>query len=433
MSHQISRVFDRPFTSRPISRFVLIIGILAGVVSIATAPLLNPDQISLASDVYVYAARSMLDGESIYGVHPPNRPGYFFLYPPVVVYLFVPHALLGSDRAAFLLQTGLNVLAAGGTAWIIYRALRRRGMNPTTRDLAILFGFVLVSPYGAIHLVNGQVTLWLGLLLALGLFALEGGRQRVAGVAFAVAAIFKVFPAVIGLWLLRRRAYRAVLVALATGIGAIAIGWMLLGTDTTSTYFSDVLLGRYGGYTFEGTPDPGRSTGGIRRQIAAVFGVGPPISTAIALGVLVPVLGYLYRTVDTDQRRQAAVLGTVVCTLLFLPLQPLYFPLLVYPLVLLIYILPPGRPRSVVLLGTLVSFVQVGYEEALTMVAVVVSNPSLLSAIETSLGRAFTFILPPTAGMWLLLLGCILVVRDANRSTGGESPVGYRETTHNTR
>lgn len=364
----------------------------------------------------------MLEGASIYGTHPPGRPGYYFIYPPIVVVIFIPHALLGSDLAAFSLQTVLNVLAAGGTAWIVYQALQRRRVDSSIGDLGILFGFVLASPYGAIHLINGQVTLWMGFLIALGLYALEDGRQRLAGSAFAGAAILKVFPAVLGLWLLRRRAYRAVFVALLTGIGAIAIGWMMLGTGTSMTYFSEVLLGRYGGYTFDGIPDPGVSTGGIRRQIAALFDVGPPITTVIAIVVIVPILGYLYKDVDSDRRRLATVLGTVVGTLLFLPLQPLYFPLIVYPLAVLLYTIPPGGTRVVVLAGTLLSFLHVGYEEALAMSTVVVSDPVILSMIRTALDGIFTVILPPTAGMWLLLFGCILVHRDENRMSHGPAP-----------
>ncbi len=367
----------------------------------------------LASDVYFYAAEALLSGEDIYEVTPPDRPGFHYIYPPVVVFAFVPHALLNSPVAAYALQTVLNLAFAVGIAALLWRALSRRGVSLSRLDAGLFFGFALCSAHSAISLINGQVNIPLAFAFALGLDALDQRRQRLAGFAFAAAALVKVFPAVLGLWLLRRRAWQGVGVAVATGITGILLGLFALGPDVTITYFTEVLTGRYDG--FDGAPEPTRSRDGLQRQLAALFGLGPPYLTPLAAALLAPVLASLYLDIETDSQQQAAALGTILVTLLFFPLQRLYMVLLVFPFVLLLYRLPPGRPRTLLVVGALVSFVRIDFtlaEVALTTVPLpAVLESVLLSGAE----RFFQVILPPTLGMWLLLAACVLVQYESKR------------------
>lgn len=389
------------------TRLVLLLGVLSGLASVVATPLVGPEQFMLASDVYYYAAEALLAGEDIYEVTPPDRPGYHYIYPPVVVFAFVPHALLGSPAAAYVVQTVLNVAFAAGIAAVIWRALARRDVPLTRLDAALVFGFALVSAHSAISLINGQVNIPLAFALALGFDALDRGRQRLAGVAFAAAALVKVFPAAVGLWLLRRRAWRSVAAAVALGISGLLVGLLALGPDLTVTYFTEVLTGRYDG--FDGVPEATRGRDGAQRQVAALTGLGPPYVTLLAALALAPVLGYLYLDVGTDRQRQAAILGTLLVTLLFFPLQRLYMVLFVFPLVVLLYDLPPGRPRTLLVVGALVSYLRIEYA---LVEAVVVPLP-LPGVVESGLLSAtewfFQLILPPTLGMWLLLGACVLV------------------------
>lgn len=400
-----------PGTPAPGStRLVLLLGILSGLSSLVATPFVTPDQFMLASDVYYYAGEALLSGGDIYAVDPPGRPGYHYIYPPVVVLTFVPHVLLGTPVGAYAIQTVLNALAAGGIALILWRALTRRGLALDRFDAVLLYGFALVSTHSAISLVNGQVNIWLGFGIAVGVDALDRNRTELAGVAFGLVALVKVFPAVLGLYLLRRRAFRGVAVATAIGVAGLVVGFFALDPDVTVTYFSEVLTGRYDG--FDGAPDPTQTRGGAQRQIAAIFGLGPPYLTPLAGLALAPVLAYLYTDIGTDIQRQTAILGTILVTLLFFPLQRLYMVLFVAPLVLVLYSVPAGRARSTLLLGALVSFARLDFslvEVALTSVPLpgAVQSP-LLTAIE----GLFRVVLPPTLGMWLLLLGCVLVTSD---------------------
>lgn len=399
------------------SRFVLVCGILAGLTGFVAIPFVSPEQFMLASDVYYYAAESLLNGGAIYDVAPPDRPGYHYIYPPIIVFTFIPHALTGSPLAAYAIQTALNVAFAGGIAGVLWRALSRRGIALSRVDGFLLFGFAAISSYSAITLVNGQVTIWLGFAIALGLDFLDRNRGTLAGVAFALTALVKVFPAALGLWLVRRREKRGVGVAIGVGLAGLLAGALVVGPDVTSTYLTDVLTGRYDG--FNGAPDPTQTRDGAQRQIAALSGLGPPYLTPLAGLALAPVLGYLYLDIETELQRQATILGTILVTLLFLPLQRLYMILFVFPLVVLLYQLPGGRPRRVLLFGALVSFVRIDYslvEMALTGLPLGQLTAPLLSVSE----RLFEIVLPPTFGMWLLLVACVLIHIESENQTNSQ-------------
>jgi len=388
---------------------VLLAGVLSGLNGLVMLPFASPEQFMLASDVYRHAADAMLAGEAFYAVSPPRLPGYTFIYPPVVILLFVPHALVDSALGAYAIQFLLNVACGLGTTVIVARALGRRGRTLSRIDWGLLVAFVLVSAHSAITLANGQVTIPLGFAFALGFDALDRNREAAAGTAFAAAALVKVFPAAIGLWLLRRRAWRGVAAAIAAGLGGLALGALVLGPDVTATYVQDVLLGRLEGETYDGAPAPDQTVGGAQRQLAALTGLGSSVLGLAAVAVVAPIAAGLYRRVDTDARRQAAILGTILCLLLAIPLQRLYMPLFAFPLLVLLYTLPSSRARTVLILGALVSFVRVNYELAAGTVEKLPLPPALTGPALSLLEAFYTVVLPTTLGMWLMLAGCLLV------------------------
>jgi len=404
------------------ARLVLGLGILSGLSGFATTPFVSPEQFTLASDVYLTAADALLSGGDIYAVTPPDRPGYHYIYPPIVVLAFLPHALIGSSIGAFAVQTALNAGAGLGLTVLVVRALERRGLDVARLDWVLIAGFALLSAHSAITLINGQVTVPLAFAFAVGFHALEanretiGGalavhRETIAGAAFAAAALVKVFPAAIGLWLLRIRARRAVAAAIATGLGGLALGALVLGPDLTVTYVQDVLLGRYEGHDFHGAPAPGETTGGTQRQIAVLTGLGSPVTALLALLVLVPAVVPLYRRIDTDVRRQAAILGTILATLLFMPLQRLYMPLFVFPLLVLLYTLPGGRARTVLVAGTLLTYLRIEYGVVAAGIELLPLPAGIESVALSVAENLFTFVLPTTLGLWILLGACLLCSR----------------------
>jgi hypothetical protein len=203
-----------------------------------------------------------------------------------------------------------------------------------------------------------------------------------------------------------------VALALAVGVAGLLAGLLALGPDVTVTYLTDVLTGRHD--SFDGAPDPMQTRGGAQRQVAALFGLGQPYVMPVAGLALAPVLGYLYLDIETARQRQATALGTILVVLLFLPLQRLYMILFVFPLVVLLYQLPGGRARRLLLLGALVSFARTESSivtGTLTALPLGGLEAPLVAAVEGS----FAVVLPPTLGMWLLLGSCVLIHYDARR------------------
>ena len=395
------------------TRILLLVGCFAGLTTYVMTPLERPDQVMLATDVYRHAVAAFLEGGALYENPPPERPGYNYLYPPITVLAFIPHAIVGSLTTAFLFQTLLNILAALGTGLLIFRALERRDLAVTQVDLALIWAFLLLSTYGAIQFLNGQINLWLALALAIGFDAMDRDRERVVGIAFAVAALFKVFPAIVGLWLLRLRAYRAIGAAIATGLGGLLLGALVFGPELTVTYLSDVLLGRFEGATYDGRPAPDDSVDGIHRQLAAIWPDGTRFHSLVGLLVIGALLAGAMIDVRDRVNRDAAALATIVAILLYLPVQPLYFPLITFPLFMLLYTDLPVIPRRLLVLGTLLTFVHI-QQEAVEMWFVWVPAPAWFTTpVESASAGLFTVILPPTLGLWIMLLACVAIQLEA--------------------
>lgn len=397
------------------TRLLLATGVVAGIWSGATLAVTQPEQLTLASDVYYHAARAALAGEDFYATTPPGLPGYRFIYPPVVMLGFLPHALLGSPAAAYALQTTLNLLAIAGISWVLLDALGRRDVPIDRADRWLVVGFVAAGSWSTGQLVMGQTTLWLALAVAVGLAALERCRDGRAGVAVALAALVKLFPATIGLWFLRQRRYRAVGTALATGLGGLLLGVVVFGPDVTHQYLAEILVERFRGQTFDGVPDPTRNHVTVRRQLAFVLGGGSPLITPLAFAVVGLPVAVCYRDVSTDVRRLTAVLATLVGTLLVLPLQSLYFSLLLYPAVLLAFALPGSRARFLFVAGTLATFVSLDPSGVATLLG---ATPNWLATPVVAASReVFSVVLPPTVGMWLVLAGCVAAHLGADETT----------------
>lgn len=397
-------------TSQLVARLLLLAGVLAGLGNFVLLPVANPEQFQLASDVYYYAAEGLLAGEDIYEVAPPDRPTYSFLYPPIVILVFLPHAILDGTTLAFAIQTSLNVAFAIGLAIVTWRALQRRDVPITSLDKSLIVGFMLVSAHAAINVVNGQVNIWLGFAIAVGFDALDRDRERLAGLAFALAALVKVFPAILGVWLLRNRAWYGVAVAITTGVAGLLAGLVAFGPELTVTYLEDVLLGRLQEETFDGRPDPTVTTDGLPRQLAAL-GLTGTASTIVGLLILGPVLLAIYHDMSTDRQRIAAMLATVIVTILLFPLPTLYFPFLAFPLVVLFYTLEAGPARALVVAGTLLSYIRADVTIAADVIRTIPLPSGVESAALSATEALFVFVLPPTLGLWLLLGACLCIAR----------------------
>ena len=398
----------RGFVAAHAARLLLAVGALAGVPAVVVFPRANPEQVALASDVYYAAGRALLDGQPVYDVG--------FLYPPPVAVAFLPNALLGDTTLAYAYQILAGVLALAAVAAVGVRLAERAGARLDRTDRALVAAAVLVSPPSVVNLVNGQVNPALAAAVGAGALALEADREWASGAAFGAAALVKVFPALVGPWLLRQRAWRAVAAATAVGVGVLLAGLPVFGVGAYETFATTVLTGEANVATFPDGPDPSEPYATVRRQFAALWpGLSGAQLLAASLAVLAPFVAAANRVTATATDRLVGLHAVLVAILVAFPLEPFYA-VLAYPtLVPLLYALD-GTPRGLFLAGALLTIAPVTLGDVALVASLPVFPQAVADAVVAAAETLFTYVRLPTVGAFLMLVGCAL---QQHRSAGG--------------
>ena len=182
---------------------------------------------------YWLAGRHVLAGQALYtaaqlaGPFEPQALGQFlYLYPPFLAVLVAPIAgLFPTYGTAMALWSALGALIAAGVALAVGRD---EGLIRDRRNAAWLLGAAFVFPPLVAELILGNVHVLLLGLLAVGWLATRDrtpGAQAVAGVAVGIAALIKLFPAIVLVWLAVTGRWRAV--AWAVG-GAVTLALLTI-------------------------------------------------------------------------------------------------------------------------------------------------------------------------------------------------------------
>lgn len=394
-------------------RVVLAVGLLLGFGYAAFVLTARPHQLGVDYVVYHVAAEAFLRGEPFYGVTPAGLPDLFrYVYPPVTILAFAPLALLGGWEAGFVLHTLLTVVAGVGTAWLTVDYLTGAGVSLARIDRLLIGGYAVASVHAMPSLVYGQVNHHLTLAVTVGFLALARERERLSGAALGLAALWKLFPAALGVWLLVRRRVGAVLAAVATGLGLTLLGLVAFGADTTRAYVETAILPRTAPADFAGGLPPGETYLTLRRPISHLLsGVDPSLYGPLAALVCAPVLAALYRDVDARVPWLCGVFGTVAVVLLVFPSYPVYALLLTFPLVALLYLFPPGRPRRLFLAGALLSNVSIRYDEVADALALADAPPGVTAVVDAVVRPLFTYVTPPLVGICVMLGACVWLRR----------------------
>lgn len=174
------------------------------------------------SFTYLAAGERLNDGHPLYALSPGDRPvdmhapfwNVPLLSPPPIAVLMRPFALLPGDVGAYT-WWALCLVAIGGS---ILALVRRR---PITTALAV---GVLAIPI-AYEIGVGNLNSVVLAMLVGAWYLLARGRDRVAAVPLAAAALLKVTPAIMLWWLVTQRRWsgaRAFLVA-AGGLAIVSV------------------------------------------------------------------------------------------------------------------------------------------------------------------------------------------------------------------
>ncbi|NHN61285.1 MULTISPECIES: glycosyltransferase family 87 protein [Halorussus] len=393
-----------------------------GIVGLAATVARHPAKIGMDLQVYYFAAKAALSGADFYAAAPPAHPTYGYVYPPVTLPVFYPFALFGSWRAAFAAFTLLNVAAALATAALLVDYVERYRQPLARLDRALIAGFVLLSLHSASTLLYGETNYFLVLALVAGFRWLDAaettdvgaetrgwlGDEAKAGVAFALPAVVKLFPAAVGLWLLRRRAWRAVAAATATGVGAFALGVAAFGVDAHLTYLDVAVRPRLSSEEFAGGLDPAAAMVTLRRPLSVLLpDLDPSLYGPLAFLLLAPVVAYCYRRIDGPVERLVAVFATMAAIVVGFPSLLLYAVFLVFPLVPLLYLLERGPARRLFVAGAFVSNVAV----TLANVRALVGATPIPAGVLDVATPVLTLGTPTLYGVVLMLAACALAVR----------------------
>jgi hypothetical protein len=381
----------------------------------------RPATVGLDYRVFHAASEAALAGRDFYAVSPADS-SFQYLYPPVTVLSFVPLAALDGWVPGYLALTALSLVASALAARVLCRHVASLGHTVPPAERVLVGAWLTVSTPAALSLVYGQTNHLAVAGLVVGLAGLLGGRDRLAGVVLALPAYLKVLPGVVGLYLLRRRAPRAIGAGLGTALALTAVGVAVFGPDLHLTYLTEVLVARRDTAAFVGGLDPAAEYVTLRRPLSVVFPAADPALYAVgAAALLFPVLAALYWRVETHTDRVVALHGTLVVGLLVVPSLLLYAAFLAFPLVVLLYELPAGRARRLFVAGGLLTNLSVSFDGIRQLFGAVPLGAAGREWLLSLFRPVFTVGTPVLYGCLLSLAGCLVYRWTRRRATRPES------------
>jgi hypothetical protein len=326
----------------------------------------------------------------------PNSP---YVYPPALAVALLPLTFVSAHTAG-LIWLGLIAASVLATAFLLARfILPTRGgyVIPVAVGLAALM--TLFQPVRTV-LSTGQIDSVLLLLLTASLVAF-GRRTAWAGVWLAVAVAIKPTLGILLLFLLWKRAYRAML-SFAAVSAVLLLPWLLVGWNGILDY---VAVAQYwSSPTFGATPVNQAPYGFLLRLFTVNAFTAPLVDAPViarllqlvVIGVVAALLGWTVRRQEVPMHRLSLEYGLAVTAALLTGTlsEDNHFTYLVLPMVAAAGALLVG-PRT---------GLKVGLLAALVLVAAYLSQPGL-TAIDLA---NFEYWQAPVHGWKVLMTGAHL-------------------------
>lgn len=190
--------------------------------------------------VYVWGGNAVTEGLRLYLAQDGT---VWFTYPPFAAILFIPI----SDIPVVLSRLAWEVASVAALAYASYITLKLAGYRPSWRVTAavIAIGMTLQPMYSTLFL--GQVNLFLLALVLADIWRIARGRT--AGVGIGLAAAIKLTPLIFIPLLLFGRRKRDGLIAIATFLASVLVGYLIVPGDSGLYWLHDLTdTARVGGY-----------------------------------------------------------------------------------------------------------------------------------------------------------------------------------------
>jgi len=399
------RQYDRLYC-----KLVLVIFITQGL-AVATYIILFPSTRAGDFQTFYFAAEWALDNEPFVGRPTPTEAGNAWVFPPIVVLYFVPFSLLLDNIvSAYLLQVVIIIAISIIITYLLVAYIKNKGVVLDRLDIAIIGISVLISPFSIMNIAQGQMNAHVAALIIGGLLWSEQGKEKLTGVAFGLAALIKIWPTVLGIWLLWKRQLSAVGAAIATGISGMVAGIYLLGLDTFTTWVNFVSTDRARLQNLHEWVTPDSAMIALERTAAALIDGLSPIYYLLIILVPMTILSVTVAR-NTERSTPAIMTVTAITAYAFMILPSTGVPYLYYlavPTIGAIFLLPPDAAREKILLsgGLIIGGIPVGLEEIQAVfhrVGISLHDGRVLKTI-------FTATPPPIIGLLLLATGYTLIL-----------------------
>lgn len=315
-------------------RSPLFIGIVLGLVAGVYMIFLSSFDIGADFKAYYYAARAWLNGGNIYSAASPTDPGKTFVYLPATLLWFLPFGLFPEWWQAYLFIFLISVIGSIWFAHMLIGVIEDRGVMLSRIDKGLIVSFLTLSTFSVPNLLHGQINLLLGVAIGAGLIAQVEKKPRLAGLLIGLAATIKLFPTIIGVWFLYKRDWQALGAAILTGLAHIILSVVVFGRETTATFFFEIIPQRFAANSSGGFP-PDQSMITIRQPLSNVFGLNGVILSLVALTIGGIIVLSIFRFSDETLTK---ILALVIAMLISLPSYFIYTPIVIFPIVPLLYL-----------------------------------------------------------------------------------------------
>lgn len=396
-------------------RAIWLVGIAAGSMYLGAFFWLFPVSPDFDIQAYYVAGRFARLGEPFVGWNITSSPlltDKAYVYTPITVLVFMPYGLLPSWAFAYVLHLGILILALLGVGLVTLRLLEREGLALDGVDRWLVVGFCVLSIPAVLPLSGGNIDPIALLALAVGLLAIEDDRGRLGGGLWSLVALFKLFPAFLGIWLVHRRAYRAIGTAVAVGVGATLLGLAIFGLETHLDFVEFIIEERSREEAFDGVLDPNLMWITLRRPLSHLGIFGGHGLTVLATLIVAPLVLRTYVGARTTTDHLVTYLATLVALLISVVPSTLGYMVYVYvPAIALVYLVRDHPARWFFLAGIALLNLPIFPRHVAGAVDALGAGSAGEAIVEIST-LVMSFASLPLIGMVTILGGCVVFAMD---------------------